>query len=72
MCKPTFQKRHYEAIAEAMQQALMRSNQGDVVRQGVYDAIEALEDLFAADNGQFKRDRFARACEIGANVRART
>jgi hypothetical protein len=34
--------------------------------------IEELADLFASDNGQFKRDRFKRACELGANVRARS
>ena len=28
--------------------------------------VNCLADLFAGDNGQFKRDRFKRACEPGA------
>jgi hypothetical protein len=35
-------------------------------------AIQCLADAFAADNGQFKRDRFMHACVPGANVKART
>jgi hypothetical protein len=31
-----------------------------------------LADMFAGDNGQFKRDRFMHACKPGANVRARS
>jgi hypothetical protein len=34
--------------------------------------VNCLADLFAGDNGEFKRERFKRACEIGANVRARS
>ena len=65
-----FAKRHYEAIALAMQHACPlwdapeRRNQWESVRN-------SLMDLFARDNGMFKRDRFACACEPGANVRAR-
>jgi hypothetical protein len=60
-----FAKRHYEAIAQAMQDARMhiRAEQMECV-------VNCLADLFAGDNGQFKRDRFKRACEPGANVRA--
>jgi hypothetical protein len=64
-----FAKRHYEAIAQAMQEARRRAN-------GSYDPIavvvDELADVFAGDNGMFKRDRFLRACEPGANVRARS
>jgi hypothetical protein len=31
-----------------------------------------LADMFAADNSQFKRERFISACQPGANVRARS
>jgi hypothetical protein len=71
---PKFAKRHYEAIAQAMQEA-MRYAQGydnDLCPGGVQCAIDELADLFAKDNGQFDRERFIRACVPGANVRART
>ena len=65
-----FAKRHYEAIATAMQEAMrVASMPGDV--HCVRMVIEELADLFASDNGMFKRERFVRACEPGANVRAR-
>ena len=62
-----FQKRHYEAVALAMQSAHLIGgrNQWESVRN-------ELADMFARDNGQFKRDRFMWACEPGANVRARS
>jgi hypothetical protein len=65
-----FAKRHYEAIAEAMQEARAHLrcdaiNQHDCV-------IGMLADMFAADNSQFKRERFINACQPGANVRARS
>ena len=66
-----FAKRHYEAIALAMQEAMrVAIMPGDV--HCVRMVIDELADTFAADNGQFKRDRFMYACEPGANVRART
>jgi hypothetical protein len=34
--------------------------------------IGMLADMFAADNSQFKRERFTNACQPGANVRARS
>jgi hypothetical protein len=63
-------KRHYEAIAEAMQEARTdlrcdAINQHDCV-------IGMLADMFAADNSQFKRERFTIACQPGANVSARS
>jgi hypothetical protein len=61
-----FAKRHYEAIALAMQDArrLPSNDQWQCV-------VNCLADVFASDNGQFQRDRFINACEPGANVRAR-
>jgi len=64
-----FAKRHYEAIALAIQDARFH------LRNTALDqwecVINCLADVFAADNGMFKRERFKRACEPGANVRAR-
>jgi hypothetical protein len=62
-----FHRRHYEAIAQAMQDAIRCNG----IKQ-MECVISILADLFAADNGEFKRDRFERACVPGANVRART
>ncbi len=64
-----FAKRHYEAIAEAIQEA-RRSVNGS--NDPIAVVVDELADVFASDNGLFKRDRFKRACEIGANVRARS
>ena len=62
-----FAKRHYEAIAEAMQEA----RSCDAIDQ--HDCVlNVLADMFAADNSQFKRERFINACQPGANVRARS
>ena len=65
-----FAKRHYEAIALAMQDARFH------LRNTALDqwpcVVNCLADLFAGDNGQFKRDRFEHACVPGANVKART
>ena len=67
-----FARRHYEAIAHAMQDARLET----VGHAGHHEAINiccnSLADMFARDNGQFKRDRFIAACEPGANVKKRT
>lgn len=69
-----FNKRHYEAIARVMQSTCTTDGADDdeasVYRWHVIRGT--LADMFARDNGLFKRDRFERACEPGANVRART
>jgi hypothetical protein len=57
------------AIAQAIQEARRSVNSSN---DPIATVIEELADVFAADNGDFKRDRFERACEPGANVRART
>jgi len=76
-----FSKRHYETIATAMQDSFPRilrnafGEDSEVFSQA-FDQWETtrdyLADAFARDNAQFKRDRFIRACQPGANVRART
>ena len=63
-----FAKRHYEAIAQAMQDARRRANGSN---DPIAVVVDELADTFASDNGMFKRERFKRACEPGANVRAR-
>ena len=78
MSKPMFAKRHYEAIATAMQEA--HPSAADTDTPSRLEAEEfrwfvvrrTLADTLARDNGQFKRDRFERACEPGANVRAQS
>jgi len=71
-----FAKRHYEAIASAMQEAYRSIDHdgpaSDLVRAGINVARNELADTFAADNGKFKRERFIAACVPGANVKART
>ena len=67
-----FQKRHYEAIAQAvqsMQRHTASMNGGTLPWDTVRDE---LADLFERNNSRFDRDRFMRACQPGANVRART
>ena len=69
-----FAKRHYEAIARAMQDTKPTSNVfSEPEKHAQWNAVvDELADTFARDNGLFKRDRFIRACEPGANVRARS
>jgi hypothetical protein len=67
-----FAKRHYEAIALAMQEVGRSIEYAYAPEYVVKLAINELADMFARDNGQFKRDRFMHACEPGANVRARS
>lgn len=70
-----FAKRHYERIAEALQDAFAYADSlGDNTgkqRVGVDIARRKIADAFARDNATFKRRRFEAACEPGANVRAR-
>jgi hypothetical protein len=60
-----FAKRHYEAIATAIQEAAL------VPGNDVTSVIRELGAMFKSDNSAFDRDRFERACVPGANVRAR-
>lgn len=65
-----FAKRHYEAIALALQDARFHLRNTALAQWEC--AVNCIADAFAADNGEFKRERFKRACEPGANVRARS
>jgi hypothetical protein len=65
-----FAKRHYEAIALAMQHAHVLD---DPAKRNQWESVRnELADMFTRDNSQFQRNRFISACEPGANVRART
>jgi hypothetical protein len=64
-----FAKRHYEAIALAIQDARRRANGSNDPMTVV---VDELASMFPGDNGRFRRGRFERACVPGANVRART
>jgi len=68
---PHFYKRHYEAIALAMQSAKNEAF-SDGQDEMVDHVIKLLADRLASDNCNFQRNRFIGACEPGANVRART
>jgi len=57
-------------MQEAMRYA--RGLDDDLAPGAIQIAIEELADVFDSDNGQFRRERFVRACEPGANVRARS
>jgi hypothetical protein len=64
-----FNKRHYEAIATAVQEALKEATRQEA--DGMYKLADVLATQFIRDNPLFKYERFIAACEPGANVRAR-
>lgn len=63
-----FNKRHYEAIAETIQEA----RRSTICENPIDDVVRELARLFAGDNHLFNRERFIAACEPGANVKLRT
>ena len=67
-----FGKRHYEAIALAVQDTLKFATDTEEEKVGVRELAGGLAEMFARDNPQFKPDRFLRACVPGANVKARS
>ena len=56
-----FVREHYEAIATVMQSAHKHNWQA---------ICEKLADMLKADNRGFRRERFLKACQPGANGRA--
>lgn len=68
-----FQQRHFEAIARMMQDLKAEGETdfatGARLQWGA--TCEAMCDLFSQHNPNFDRERFKRACEPGANVKAR-
>ena len=70
MSAPKFSKRHYEAIAQVIQEARQTCVfQNETL--GVATVMHALAATFARDTPAFDKGRFMVACEPGANVRAR-
>lgn len=75
-----FSKRHYEMVAQAMQESSPAPQHHNSTALALYKirreqwelTRDQLAYVFARDNGAFKSDRFAKACEYGANVRARS
>lgn len=70
-------KKDYERAARIVQDTLRTDARIDRLAKGPGDALvaEVLQDvfvkLFRGDNPRFDEFRFRRACEPGANVRAR-
>lgn len=71
-----FSKRHYQAIALAMQNSYPCQGSDPTYDAGCFGqwkfTCNHFADAFERDNGLFKRDLFLRACQPGANVRKRT
>jgi hypothetical protein len=66
---PKFAKRHYEAIAIAMQRSAPDTSPGhDRAGRQWRLCCEELAGAFERDNPQFKPQRFYVACLPGANV----
>ncbi len=66
-----FAKRHYEAMALAMQETY--PSPASVTRLEVWDNVRrALAYTFKADSSRFNEARFIVACLPGRNVKART
>ncbi len=64
----TFAKRHYEALAQTMQDTRCHLRCDALNQQQCVQ--NTLADMLAKDSPRFDRARFLRACEPGANVRA--
>src|SRR5262249_40517609 len=67
-----FSKRHYEAIALAMQEAKPLPSWCANKHAQWTVTVAHLANMFGRDNGRFNRERFEAACEPGANVKLRT
>jgi hypothetical protein len=66
-----FQQRHYEAIAQLMQDVADQRGNKESKAEYRERIIGELCTLFASDNPHFKPERFRLACVPGANVRGR-
>lgn len=78
---PDMAKRHFELIAAALQVAYpVETSDHPQLRQVPHElrleqwelTVTVFADRLSATYGIFKRDRFIRACQPGANVRARS
>lgn len=75
-----FSKRHYEMVAQAMQESSPTRPPRNSTALALYNirreqwemTRDQLSNVFCGDNAAFKSERFLRACEYGANVKARS
>lgn len=58
--RPDFERRHYEAIAQVLQDSTAAAN-----------VMAAMANMLCRDNPRFNSARFIAACMPGANVKAR-
>lgn len=86
MAEIKFTQGHFEALAEAIQEAKRTAQtcepygadaaQSELLRGAFLDGINMLQGEIASmarrSNGRFDAGRFGRACELGANVRNKT
>ena len=66
-----FNRRHYEAIAAAVQEAFLDTDGSSERHLAIEDMAQRLCTTFEWDNRLFNRIRFLAACVPGANVRNR-
>lgn len=64
-----FQQRHFEAIAEVIQELTSDCERAELSFTVLEMTKDKLCKLFASDNPNFDLGRFQRACEPGANVK---
>lgn len=67
----TFQKRHYEAVAQLLQDQFPEKGRKQSREEYREQIISAFVIAFRRDNPNFSGDRFRAACAPGANVRSR-
>ena len=59
--RPTFQRRHYEAVAKLIARAKLRPN--DSAAECLSDLEQDFADAFKADNSNFRPGTFFAACD---------
>ena len=58
-----FQRRHYQAIAEVLQEC-HRLAPDPYSARTVYDVKQSLAQMLSRDNPDFSRERFLKACRM--------
>ena len=61
---PTFERRHFTAVADALADVRAGFDEGGACQFGVECAADALAALFAEGNPRFDNERFRSACGI--------
>lgn len=59
--RPTFQRRHFEAVAKLIARAKLRPN--DSIVECLSDLEQDFADAFKADNANFRPGTFFAACD---------